>query len=67
MTKLITALAFAAFTASPALAAARHHNEAVQRFGTEQLNRGDVYQSDSQGRQSYPNPDRRLYVPQYGD
>jgi hypothetical protein len=27
----------------------------------------DVYESFSQGRQSYPNPDRQFYVPQYGD
>ena len=67
MKKLITALAFAVLMASPVLAAAKHHNGTAQRFGVEQLNRDDLYQSYSQGRQSYPNPDRQLYVPQYGD
>ena len=27
----------------------------------------DLYESYSQGRQPYPNPDRELYVPQRGD
>jgi hypothetical protein len=28
--------------------------------------RRDLYESDAQGRQPYANPDRELYVPQYG-
>jgi hypothetical protein len=67
MKQLITALALAASMASPVLAAAKHHNSAATRPGVEQLNRDDLYQSYSQGHQSYPNPDRQLYVPQYGD
>jgi hypothetical protein len=65
--QLITALALAASMASPVLAAAKYHNSAVTRPGVEQLNRDDLYQSYSQGHQFYPNPDRQLYVPQYGD
>jgi hypothetical protein len=67
MKGLITAMALAALAASPALAAAKHHNGAAARGGVEQLNRNNVFQSDSQGNQSYPNPDREFYVPQYGD
>lgn len=67
MKGLITAMALAALAASPALAAAKHHNGAAARGGVEQLNRNNVFQSDSQGNQSYPNPDRGFYVPQYGD
>jgi hypothetical protein len=61
MKELITALALAALTASRMLAAA-------QRWpSVEQLNRDDIYPSDSQWHQSYPNPDRELYVSQRGD
>jgi hypothetical protein len=67
MKGLITAIVLAALAASPALAAARHHNGAVARGGVEQLNRNNLFQPYSQGNQPYPNPDRELYVPQYGD
>jgi hypothetical protein len=67
MKELITALALAALTASRMLAAAKHHNGAARRPSVEQLNRDDIYPSDSQWHQSYPNPDRELYVSQRGD
>jgi hypothetical protein len=53
-----------ALTASTAFAAARHHNGAPERPAVERSNRSNLYQSDSQGNQSYPNPDRELYVPE---
>jgi hypothetical protein len=53
-----------ALTASPAFAAARHHNGAPKRPAVERSNRSNLYQSDSQGNQPYPNPDRQLYVPE---
>jgi hypothetical protein len=53
-----------ALTASPALAAARHHYGAPERPAVERSNRTNLYQSDSQGNQPYPNPDRELYVPE---
>ena len=73
MKQFITALALAALMASPVVAAAKHRNAAATRVdqfsrsGVEPLNRDDLYQSYSQGHQSYPNPDRELYVPQRGD
>jgi hypothetical protein len=54
----------AILTASPVLAAAKHHGSEARRIGVEQTNH-DLYQSLSQGRQPYPNPDRQLYVPEY--
>ena len=63
MKKLIAALTFAVLTASPVLAAAKHHNGTAQRFGVEQLNRDDLYQSYSQGRQSYPVSYTHLTLP----
>jgi hypothetical protein len=53
-----------ALTANPAFAAARHHNGASERPAVERSNRSNLYQSDSQGNQPYPNPDRELYVPE---
>jgi hypothetical protein len=67
MKQFITALALAALLAGPVLAAAKHHNGAAMRSSVERLNRDDLYQSYSQGQQSYPNPDRQSYVPQRGD
>jgi hypothetical protein len=52
-----------ALTASPAFAAASH-NGAPERPAVERSNRSNLYQSDSQGNQPYPNPDRELYVPE---
>lgn len=55
----------AALTASPVFAAARHHNRAPERPAIGRLNCSNLYQSDAQGNQPYPNPDRQLYVPEY--
>jgi hypothetical protein len=65
MKVLIAAVTVAALTAGPVLASARHQNSAPRRTSVEQLNRSS-YESYSQGHQSYPNPDRELYVPQGG-
>ena len=65
MKVLITAVTVAALAASPVFARARHQNSASGRASVEQLNRSS-YESYSQGHQSYPNPDRELYVPQGG-
>ena len=65
MKVLIAALTVAALTASPVFASARHQNSVPGRASIEQLNRSS-YESYSQGHQSYPNPDRELYVPQRG-
>jgi hypothetical protein len=62
---LVTAVTVVALTASSVFASARHQNSAPGRAGVEQLGRGS-YESYSQGHQSYPNPDRELYVPQRG-
>jgi hypothetical protein len=65
MKVLITAVTVAALAASPAFASARHQHSTPGRASVEQLNRSS-YESYSQGHQSYPNPDRELYVPQGG-
>jgi hypothetical protein len=68
MKKLLAVVALAtvaALTASPVFAAGRHHNRAPERPAVERLNRSNLYQSDAQGNQPYPNPDRQLYVPEY--
>ena len=65
MKVLITAVTLAALAASPVFASARHQNSAPGRASVEQLNPSS-YESYSQGHQSYPNPDRELYVPQRG-
>jgi hypothetical protein len=51
-----------ALTASPVFAAAKHYNGAPEWPAVERSNRSNLYQSDSQGNQPYPNPDRELYV-----
>jgi hypothetical protein len=66
MKKLLAIVALAtvaAFTANPVFAAVRHHNRAPERPAVERLNRSNLYQSDAQGNQPYPNPDRELCVP----
>jgi hypothetical protein len=62
MNKLLAIVALAtatALTASPVIAA-KHRAE---RPGVERPNRSNLYQSYAQGNQSYPNPDRELYLP----
>jgi hypothetical protein len=49
-----------ALTANPVFAAVKHRAE--RPTTVERPNRSDVYQSDAQGNQPYPNPDRELYV-----
>jgi hypothetical protein len=53
--------AVAALTASPVFAAVKHR---ADRPAVERSNRSNLYQSDAQGNQPYPNPDRELYVPE---
>jgi hypothetical protein len=50
----------AALTASPVFAAVKHRAE---RPTVERPNPSNLYQSDAQGNQPYPNPDRELYLP----
>jgi hypothetical protein len=64
MKEFIVAVAVAVLTASPAFAAVKHHNRAPERSGGERLD-PSIFQSNSQGNQSYPNPDRQFYVPQW--
>jgi hypothetical protein len=45
-------------------AARRSHHGQVFGQPTVQYAPSDLYESLSQGRQSYPNPDREFYVPQ---
>jgi hypothetical protein len=63
MKKLFAILAIAsvaALTANPVFAAVKHRAE--RPTAVERVNRSNVYQSDAQGNQPYPNPDRELYV-----
>jgi hypothetical protein len=70
-TSVLTAATMAAgvlvFAADAANAAARrsHHGQVIGQ-PTLQYAPSDLYESLSQGRQPYPNPDRELYVPQRG-
>jgi hypothetical protein len=57
---IITAVMALALTAGEASARQRQH---VRDYQTHQYAPGE-YDSFSQGRQSYPNPDRQLYVQQ---
>ena len=71
-TNVMIGAAMAAFAlvigADAASAAARRsHHDRVFGQPTLQYAPSDLYESLSQGRQSYPNPDRELYVPQRGD
>jgi hypothetical protein len=60
----IVALAsVAALTANPVFAAVKHRAEhRAERPAFERPNPSNLYQSDAQGNQPYPNPDRELYV-----
>jgi hypothetical protein len=58
---IVAFAAVAALTASPVFAAVKHRAE---RPAVERSNRSSLYQSDAQGNQPYPNPDRELYVPE---
>jgi hypothetical protein len=62
---VVSLASVAALTASPVFAAAKHHNGAPERPSVERANRSNLYQSDAQGNQPYPNPDRELYVPDF--
>jgi hypothetical protein len=63
MKEIIAAIIIAALAAAHASAASRHPR-APQRFDFEQRN-GDPYDSRSQGRQPYVNPDRQPYITQF--
>jgi DNA-binding transcriptional LysR family regulator len=60
LTELRKEATVAALTASRVLAAFKHRGEPT----VERQNRSNLYQSDSQGNQPHPNPDRELYVPE---
>jgi hypothetical protein len=63
MKKLFAIVAMAgvaALTANPVFAALKHRAE--RPAAVERANRSNLYQSDAQGNQPYPNPDRELYV-----
>jgi hypothetical protein len=56
--------------AADAAGAAARRSQHGQSSGQQTLQYApplDLYESYSQGRQPYPNPDRELYVPQRGD
>jgi hypothetical protein len=57
---IVAIASVAALTASPVFAAVKHRTERPTRV--ERPNRSGLYQSDAQGNQPYPNPDRELYV-----
>jgi hypothetical protein len=58
MKTLITTLAVASLVATSAIAKTQVH--------TKHVDRSDIYQSDSLGYQSYPNPDRGPYPAHVG-
>jgi hypothetical protein len=65
MKKLLAIVALGtvtALTASPTFAAAKNYYGTPERPAVEQSNRSNLYQSDAEGNQPYPNPDRELYV-----
>jgi hypothetical protein len=51
MKTIITILMFASFAATSAVAK-------TEKGNTERVDRSNIYQSDSLGKQSYPNPNR---------
>jgi hypothetical protein len=57
---IVAIASVAALTANPVFAAVKHRAE--RPTTVERQNRSDLYQSDAQGNQPYPNPDRELYV-----
>jgi hypothetical protein len=63
MKELIAAAIVAILAAGQATAAERHSGT-PHRFDDEQP-RGGLYDSTSQGHQSYPNPDRQPYITQF--
>jgi hypothetical protein len=64
MKELIAAVSIAALFACQASAAERH-SPTPHRFNFQPPSSGGVYESTSQGHQSYPNPDRQPYVTQF--
>jgi hypothetical protein len=64
MKTLVAIVALSAVVAGPAFAQppSRNHAFHQQSSSTVHLNRSSPYQSDAQGNQPYPNPDRELYV-----
>jgi hypothetical protein len=64
MKTLVAIVALSAVVAGPAFAQAPSRNHAFhhQSSSTVHLNHSNLYQSDAQGNQPYPNPDRELYV-----
>jgi hypothetical protein len=65
-TSALVMAAIAALALTTGEAGARQsHREQVREHQTHQyVPPGSEYDSVSQGRQSYPNPDRQLYVPE---
>jgi hypothetical protein len=63
MKTLIALVALGAVVAGPAFAQPpnRHHAFHEPASSAVHLNRSNPYQSDAQGYQPYPNPDRELY------
>jgi hypothetical protein len=59
MKTLVALVALSAVVAGPAFAQPPSRNHAYHQ---QHLNRSAPYQSDSQGNQPYPNPDREYYV-----
>jgi hypothetical protein len=63
MKTLVAIVALGALAVGPAFAQApsRHHAFHGQSSSTFHLNRSNPYESDAQGYQPYPNPDREPY------
>jgi hypothetical protein len=59
MKTLVAFVALSAVVAGPAFAQSPSRNHA---FHQQHVDRSNLYQSDAQGNQPYPNPDRELYV-----
>ncbi len=57
---IVAITSVSALTANPVFAAVKHRAE--RPTAVERPNRSSLYQSDAQGTQPYPNPDRELYV-----
>jgi hypothetical protein len=62
MKALVALVALSAFLAGPAFAQAPSRNHAFHQQSSSRVH-SNRYQSDAQGSQPYPNPDRELYAP----
>ena len=62
MKTLVALVALSAVLAGPAFAQPPSRNHAFHQQSSSTVH-SNLYQSDAQGNQPYPNPDRELYAP----